>query len=169
GLFAILDGNNYWKIVSLDEGNNTILIRAYDKAGLYGNETGNIFLDSITPSTSHSISGTLGENGWYTTNTTLTLTTDDGNLSSGYVTQYNKGSGLANYTSPIVISNSASVTYRAYDNAGNTESNRTTGLIKIDKQAPSVTNLTISTSLPAVNETLAIRANMERAAWLRSR
>jgi len=160
GNLTNLNGNNYYRVVSLNEGNNTINMTAYDKAGQSNSTIRYVFLDTLTPTTTHSISGTLGENGWYTSDIILTLTVDDGSQSSGYTASYDSGAGFVTYSSPITLNETSTIIYRTIDNADNAESNKTTGQIKIDKEAPLITNVTFSTSLPAVNEPLTIRANI---------
>ncbi|MFC1741739.1 beta strand repeat-containing protein, partial [Nanoarchaeota archaeon] len=161
---ANLVGNNYWKVVSLSEGNNTITVAAYDETGTADTEVTYIFLDSNTPSTNHSLSGTSGDNGWYTSNVDVTLTASDGAQSSGITTAYCTGAACTpgtSYSSAVTISSEAATTFRylTYDNAGNNESVNSVS-ISIDKTAPVVSNVNISTTTPAANESLTITATI---------
>ena len=100
-------------------------------------------LDTTPPTTTVSLSGTLGENGWYTSDVTVTLTaTDDEGGSGVKEIHYILDGG-----EEVVSGNSASFTisdegvytleYWAVDNAGNEEEHNTLE-IKIDKTPPVV-------------------------------
>ena len=81
-----------------------------------------------------------GENGWYTSSPTLTLTSEP-----GASTHYKLGSGaFAPYLGPITIQQAGPtvVTYRSTDAVGNVEADKTL-TVKLDKTAP-VTSASIS-------------------------
>lgn len=107
-------------------------IRAFDVAGNSepapsgaGSIEAGTFVDTIPPQTTHSLSGTMGQNGWYVTGILVTLTADDPSPGSGSATTwYRLDDGIPTwYASPIIINieGSHSVTYYSYDNAGNIE------------------------------------------------
>lgn len=98
--------------------------------------------DTNPPSTSLSLSGTMGLNGWYVSNVSLVMNAMD--YASGIkITEYSlDGINWIEYSEPITIVNEGSTTiyYRSIDNAGNVEMTKTE-IIEID----------ISTSLSTIN------------------
>jgi len=99
-------------------------------------------LDSLAPTTNISLSGTLGNNGWYVSNVQVALTATDNEGGSGVAkTEYSfNGITWNTYSAPIMVSTegTTSVYYRSTDNAGNIEETKTKA-IKIDKTLPVVT------------------------------
>jgi hypothetical protein len=99
-------------------------------------------LDSIAPTTKISLSGTLGNNGWYVSNVQVALTATDNEGGSGVAkTEYSfDGITWNTYTAPFMVSTEGTTTvyYRSTDNAGNVEETKTEA-IKIDKTLPSIT------------------------------
>lgn len=98
-----------------------------------------IILDQTAPSTSHSLSGTLGDNGWYKSNITVTLSASDsgsGVDKTYYAIDYGS---YQQYSSPFSIGNDGQYTvyYYSTDKAGNLESTKSV-TVKIDKTAPSL-------------------------------
>jgi hypothetical protein len=99
-------------------------------------------LDSIPPMTAIALSGTLGNNDWYTSDVLVTLTAADNEGGSGVSkTEY----GLDNlvwsvYTLPFTLSTDGAKTvyYRSTDNAGNVETAKSRDL-KIDETKPVIT------------------------------
>jgi len=100
-------------------------------------------IDITPPTTNISLSGTLGNNGWYKTNVLATLSARD-DISGVNYTKYriNSGSWLT-YTIPFTISieGNNTVYYYSVDKVNNVEQTKSQ-IIKIDKTAPgSITNL----------------------------
>ncbi len=95
--------------------------------------------DSLPPHTTTTISGTLGTNGWYTSNISVTFSAiDDG--SGVKSTLYSTDKGISwNSVIPLAISTEGTTTVQFYsvDNAGNKEATSTL-VVKIDKTAPEV-------------------------------
>jgi len=93
--------------------------------------------DTTPPTTSASLAGTSGQNGWYTSSVTVTLTaTDSGGVASRH---YRIDSGSwTTYSVPFTLSTEGSHTieYYSIDNAGNTEGVKSVSL-KIDTIKPS--------------------------------
>ncbi len=93
--------------------------------------------DSTPPTTTASLAGTSGQNGWYTSSVTVTLTaSDSGGVASRH---YRIDSGSWNiYSVPFTLNTEGSHTVEFYsiDNAGNTESTKSVNL-KIDTIKPS--------------------------------
>ncbi len=104
--------------------------------------------DNIPPTTTISLTGTLGSNGWYISNVTVNLTAADNTGGSEvkkieysfdnitwttYITQFN-----------ISVEGTTIIYYRSIDNANNVESTKNQ-TIKIDKTLPIIT---INTPVP---------------------
>jgi hypothetical protein len=133
------------------EGVTTVYYNSTDNAGNVENtNTAVIMIDKTPPVTSISLSGTLGLNGWYTSNVNVSLTASD-NVSGVNVTEYSFDGITWNiYTGPFTISTEGVTTvyYRSIDNAGNVE-NTNTAVIMIDKTPP-VTSISLS-GTPGLN------------------
>jgi WD40 repeat protein len=81
--------------------------------------------DTIAPSTAIKLSGTQDAKGVYISDVTVTLTATD-NLSGVKQTTYKIGNGSCQvYSSPFVITESATISYKSEDNAGNVETEKT--------------------------------------------
>lgn len=95
--------------------------------------------DPIPPTTSHSLSGMVGENGWYRSTVQVTLNASDNPGGSGVkLIQYRiDGGGWQTYGGPFTVSGNGNhtVSYQAQDNAGNWESPKSTSF-KIDATPP---------------------------------
>ena len=101
--------------------------------------TKNVYLvkDGTAPTTTATLSGTQGENGWYTSSVTVTLTCSDAG-SGCDKTEYRLNNGAwTTYSTAVPISTEGTTTfdYRSTDKAGNTESTQTK-TIKIDTAKP---------------------------------
>ncbi|MBP7822654.1 MAG: hypothetical protein KA034_02480, partial [Candidatus Moranbacteria bacterium] len=97
-------------------------------------------LDTIPPSTEIALTGTQGQNDWYTGDVTVTLTATDNENGSGVEkTEYSLDAGVTwnTYVDAIVISKEGInvIQYFSTDKIGNKEEIRTQE-IKIDKTAP---------------------------------
>jgi len=81
--------------------------------------------DTTPPTTTAMLSGTLGNNGWYTSDVQVTLTAADNAGGSGVAkTEYSfDGANWNLYSTPFTISSEGNTTvyYRSTDNAGNVE------------------------------------------------
>jgi hypothetical protein len=112
----------------------------------------NVLVDKTAPVSESMITGTLGDDGWYTSPILVTLSTSDGegalfspplSKGSGFVSGidtlvFNKNSlGITPYSAPIPFNSEGSNTldFYAIDQAGNEETIRNT-VIKIDTQNP---------------------------------
>ncbi|HKQ98159.1 MAG TPA: PxKF domain-containing protein [Candidatus Polarisedimenticolia bacterium] len=97
------------------------------------------WLDGIPPTTTASYEGTLGNNGWYLSDVTATLTAaDDAGGTGVLLTEYLiNGFGPTPGSSGIVISTSAGnlFSFRSTDRAGNAEAQQY-ATISIDKEPP---------------------------------
>lgn len=98
-------------------------------------------LDDMTPPTLvKSLSGTLGQNDWYTSDVTVTLTGSDTGSGLNRVEYSFDGTIWSIYATPFTISDEGTTAlyHRAYDNAGNVFVLPAQD-IKIDKTPPVVT------------------------------
>src|SRR3989475_1212831 len=82
--------------------------------------------DDLPPVTSATLSGTLGENGWYRGNVTITLNATDDRSGVWYTTYHLDGSAVRTYVSPIVVTGDGlhTLTYHSVDRAGNSETHQ---------------------------------------------
>lgn len=98
--------------------------------------------DTTPPVTTHTLSGTEGDNGWYTSavEVTLSATDDDSGVAATYYTVDN--GDVETYDNPFIVSGDGThtVTYWSEDNAGNTEIAKTVQ-VKIDTTAPTIEDL----------------------------
>jgi hypothetical protein len=109
--------------------------------------------DTTPPVTTSALAGTLGQNGWFISDVTVTLSatdpskifnkgSDGGNGPSGINhTYYKIDSGSWNeYITPFVVSAEGQyiVSYYSKDNAGNIETEKSV-IVKIDKTTPTIT------------------------------
>lgn len=116
--------------------------------------------DTIAPLTTALVtSGTLGDNGWYRADPTVTLTATDNEGGSG-VKQITYSTSGAQTTSSTTVSGSTAsvtitgegtttVTFAARDNDGNVESTQTFS-VKVDKTAPTA-SLSVTGGTPGTN------------------
>jgi PGF-pre-PGF domain-containing protein len=159
---ATLSNGTYTKTITLTtEGSNPITVLAFDYAGNNGTANSSITKDTVAPSTAYSISGTAGNNGWYTSDVNVAFTATDTNGSGVSITQYDIGSGYVTGNS-APLNQTATVYYRSNDSAGNLETEKSVG-ISIDKINPAVSNLTITSGPYSANMTITIRAAMTDA------
>lgn len=142
-----LAGGTFSAIMNLSEladGMITFTARSQDEAGNESPQSlpAEALKDTTAPDTSANLSGTSGNNGWYTSDVTVTLVAADGTIGSGVSsTEYSlDGENWQAYTIPIVVSGegTSTVYYRSTDNIGNTEP-VTTQTVKIDRTAPTIT------------------------------
>lgn len=96
------------------------------------------YRDNTPPVSSISLSGTMGENNYYTSTVYATISAVDNSSGVAYI-QYNlNSSGWVTYPGPIIINQNGSNTleYRAVDNAGNWEAVKSISF-QIDNVPPS--------------------------------
>jgi thermitase len=121
---------------------------AIDVAGNVGNVTSiaEVKVDIAAPTTTASVTGTLGNNGWWRGAATVVLSASDGTGASGVHHITYSSTGAQNIASTVIDAASGSfkissagtttVTFFATDNAGNVEAARTV-VVKVDSTAPS--------------------------------
>jgi hypothetical protein len=103
-----------------------------------------------TPSTSISLSGPAGSNGWYIGPVTVTLAATDPDVPPGSLTTYFSidGGAIQQYSVPFSIATDGQhvVTFFSKDPSGNVESTHTQ-TVNIDQTAPQLTGAANTTSL----------------------
>jgi hypothetical protein len=100
-----------------------------------------VFLDTTPPTTTISLSGTSGLNGWFKSDVTVTLTATD-SLSGISKTEYSfDGVVWITYEAPFTLTTEGNTTiyYKSIDNMGNMEDPPKTTTVKIDKTPPETT------------------------------
>jgi hypothetical protein len=126
----------------------TVWVNATDPggSGLYTRRwyTFTTFSDSAPPTTTISLTGTLGENSWYISSVIITLTAVDDMTGVDYTMYTLDSGGWTIYTTPFSVSDDMTHTieYYSVDNVGNTEPVKSVDF-KID-QVPPITTHTIS-------------------------
>jgi len=108
-------------------GNHTVQYRSLDNAGNQENATSVSFkIDTLAPTTTRTLDGLLGSQGWYVTNVTVTLSASDATSGVNY-TKYklNDGSWIV-YNGSFVVTEDGNYTlyYCSVDFAGNTEATK---------------------------------------------
>lgn len=124
------------------EGKHSIYLWLRDGAGNANQLTRNVLIDAlwldITPPTStHTLSGSLGQNGWYTSSVRVRLSAVD--ALSGVDHFYHWVYGMGDWTEgsafDITTSGRHTMQYYAVDAAGNEETPRV-GFVRVDLEAP---------------------------------
>ncbi len=128
-------------LTGLTEGLHHIIVYANDTSGNMGFSNIVYFtIDTIPPTTSMSLSGTLGLDDWYMSDVTVTLAATDA-VSGVAVTAYSfDGATWFTYSGPFTITDEGLTTiyYNSTDNAGNIEDTKS-ATVKIDKTNPLTT------------------------------
>jgi hypothetical protein len=121
--------------VYANDGNQTVSTREHAAFDFFRLSLG--LPDEEPPTTAAQLDPALpdGDNGWYRSPVTVTLSTE-----AGATTEYRSGNGaFQRYTAPFTIGADGShqVTYRSTDGAGNVEGEKTLAF-KIDRTGPSI-------------------------------
>ena len=116
-----VDGGTWTAIgsVTLPDGSHTVEYRAEDEAGNITTKTMAINVDTVAPTASISLTGTLGANGWYTSNVILDLVSSDADSGVAQV-DVQVGSLWYPTTGEITLFDGTyDVRFRVTDTAGN--------------------------------------------------
>ena len=133
------------------DGKHTVDFYSEDRAG--NKETDlqvKIDIDNSAPETDYTLSGTVGNNGWYTSDVTLTFTAKD-DFSGLNKTKYRvNGGGWKLYTAPVMLSDDGAfaINYYSVDNANNNEE-RGDLQVFVDRTPPAITHTLVGN--PAAN------------------
>jgi uncharacterized repeat protein (TIGR01451 family) len=121
-----------------NEANFTIYIRAVDNASNYQASISiNITYDKTPPTTTITLVGTLGTNGWYLSDVIVNLTATDGLSNVLYIKNSTNYASFGIYTGDFTLTADGicPIQYYAVDNAGNVESTQLK-IVKTDKIKP---------------------------------
>jgi hypothetical protein len=136
---ASVDGSLWQPSLFLSDGLYTASFRSTDNAGNTTTVTRTIKVDASSPSIVTSISGTAGNSGWYTSQTTTSISADE--LSGVDHIEYNQnGTGWRDGSSFVSNEGINDIDIKIYDIAGNVASESLQ--IKVDTTPP-----VISTSI----------------------
>jgi hypothetical protein len=118
----------------------TVKYRAWDNAGnVEPTNSQLIQIDTAPPASSISCNGSACSSGWYNAAVSVALQSSDSPSGVAQIRYATDGSDPTEsstlYTGPFSVSATATVKYRAWDNAGNVESTKSQ-LIQIDASAP---------------------------------
>jgi len=122
------------------DGIKTLYYRSVDEAGkVEATKSAVVKIDRTPPTSTSTVGGTAGADGWFTSNATVAIAATDNAGGSGVVRReysFDGGSWLV-YGSPISVSAEGTTTvyYRSVDLVGNVEAAKST-LVKIDKTRP---------------------------------
>jgi parallel beta-helix repeat protein len=151
--------SGYWQLYAApftvsSDGQHTVQYYSYDGAG--NQEAANsisLKIDTTTPTTTHTLQGLLGSQGWYVTNVTVTLNANDVTSGINY-TKYklNDGSWTV-YSGPFVLTTNGNYTlyYYSDDLAGNTEATKQVAFKLQHDIVPPVTTYEFN-GVPGYNE-----------------
>jgi hypothetical protein len=131
--------------VTLSEGTHNLTIMAIDKAGNSETVSQTVYVDTLGPVIFPSVSGSSGTNGWYVSTAKVNAMASDmgSGLKRGVEVSLNDGSTWGGL--PVQLSDGThSLTYRAYDNAGNLSTSSST--VRVDTTPPSFNTSTTGTS-----------------------
>lgn len=130
------DGNHTVDFYSVDNRSNVESVRSIE-----------IKIDSVPPSTTASVTGTMGPNGWFTSQVTISMVGSDGTSGLDYTRFRLDRDSWQTYhgTFEVAIDGSHTLDYYSVDGAGNVEGSKTISL-KTDTGPP--TNPTVNTSAP---------------------
>ena len=122
------------------DGTYQVTLTVIDNAGLIGYDSALVIVDSVKPTTYEFLTGTAGQNGWFTSPVMVTLVAID-DRSGIQQTTYRVDTGTwTPYTAPFDISANGThiLEYYSTDRAGNIEDTKT-ATVKIDRTAPTIT------------------------------
>ena len=121
--------------LSLSDGVHSLGLRASDTAGNLVETNQAIQIDTVTPALDMSVNGTVGANGWYTSEVQVSVSAFDSGSGVNTVEYDLDGAGWAAYSGPLGLPDGVhSLNLRVIDNAGNiTEGTQT---FSVDMLAP---------------------------------
>ena len=136
-----LDGGSTWatgNAITLNDGTNTIRAMSTDNAGNQSTATTTVKVDTVAPDLSIMPSGTMGRNGWYVSDITLTANASDA-ISGIALTEYrvDGGSWISGASAIISSDGSHMIDFRTTDHGGlQTSASQT---VQLDKTPPVIT------------------------------
>jgi hypothetical protein len=122
--------------IHFTEGEHTVDLRAYDEAGNESIKTLTINADTTPPVLSTSTTGTLGNSGWYVSDTTTTITATDSTSDIDRIEYKQNGAAWQSGASVLSTDGVNAISVRVYDQAGNSASDSLE--VKVDTVPPTV-------------------------------
>jgi Pro-kumamolisin, activation domain/Bacterial Ig-like domain (group 3) len=151
--------SGYLLVSSAGQGCHTANVRSWDNSGFSGYQTyGPVCYDTIAPASTATLSGTA-VSGTFESAVTVKLAASDAGSGVNGIRYKVDGGGYAAFSSPFIVSTlgAHSLTYYAYDVAGNTEAAHTKGfLIK----SPTKTTVSASSSTSAYGVSVTFTATV---------
>jgi len=140
--------------ITANAGTGTYVLEYYaqDNAGnVEGTNTYSVKIDTSAPSSGHSLSGTMGDNGWYTSSVSVTISASDSGVGVDYIKyRIDSGNWITYYGTSVSFTISSNgqhtVEYYAVDKLGHASSTKSVSF-KIDTTKPSSTISLSGTSL----------------------
>ena len=122
------------------DGTYQATLTVIDNAYLIGYDTATIIIDRVKPTTYAILTGTAGQNGWFTSPVMVTLVAIDDRAGIQQTTYRLDTGTWTPYTAPFEINADGThiLEYNSTDKAGNVEDTKTT-TVKIDRTAPTIT------------------------------
>jgi hypothetical protein len=128
------------------DGTHTVTYWSVDAAGnTEATHSTPVKVDKVAPTTTHTVSGTVGQNGWYITTPTLTFTATD--ATSGVASTFcriDSGTPTTGGTCTVNVDGTHTVTYWSVDAAGNTEATHSLA-VNLDRVGPATSATTSGT------------------------
>jgi hypothetical protein len=122
------------------QGDHTVSYWSVDYAGnSEGQHTAHIKLDNQLPTSTLSLSASPNANGWYTSHPSFSLSASDPTPGSGVAGSFYRldGGDPTPYSSPVMLGDGQhTISYWSTDKAGNSESAKSSGTIKVDTVKP---------------------------------
>jgi uncharacterized lipoprotein YddW (UPF0748 family) len=161
------DGGGFFGAVDLTPGSYQARAGAsYFCFNITPGKVSDALLDNVAPITTATLAplNPNGQNGWYTTNVSVTLNASD-NCAGVASTEYSTDNGQTwqIYTGAVNVSNDGTTTilYRSEDQGGNVETANSVA-VKVDKTAPTITlNATPSRIFPPNGQMVDVAVNGE--------
>jgi hypothetical protein len=151
--------SGYLMVSWAGQGCHTANVRSWDNSGFSGYQTyGPVCYDTIAPVSTATLSG-IDVSGTWESAVTVKLNATDANSGVKGIRYKLDGGGYATYSSPFIVSTlgAHSVTYYAYDGAGNTEAAHSTGFVI---KSPTKTTLAESSSTSAYGVSVTFTATV---------
>jgi len=159
------------------DGTISVYYKSTDNAGNVEEvKTQVVKIDKVSPITTSNLSGVIGNNGWYTSTVTVTLSASDG-VSGVATTEYSFDNTIwMVYAAPFIVSNQGTnlVYYNSTDVAGNAETVKTQ-TVKVDSASP-LTAIALSgvpgdvtvtlSATDSVSEVYKTEYSLDNATWI---
>jgi len=137
-VFATRGGStNSILLTELTDGTHNLIIRVFDLAGLSTEQDIDFIVDTTPPITVLDVAGTIGQNSWYVSATTLTLTANDATIGVDTIYYRVDGGSWQEYMGQFIVASDGlhTINYYSSDGLSNNEQMKIR-TVKIDTTAP---------------------------------